>query len=558
MKDWIDLTFGAVRWQVHPHWRDCLFDNQGLRFAEWRERGAVDIVKEAPHRTVHRVQLPPATSHSQLSIYIKHYPLSDLRAYLRQAVRPAKARTEAEKALRLTELGIPTVEPLAIGESPRGESWLITRGLEDVQQLNHVVEHNLPETLLNGQPRWRFELTEALGAMLARLHDAGVRHQDLHAGNILVRIGDWAKPLLYLIDLHAATFGEVLDWAASRDNLIMLNRWFVQRSSRSDRRRFWRTYIQRRSTQREPEAVRAQARELESATWKSCLAFWRNRDRRCLTNNRYFYSLRHNQNRVWAVREMAQESLRRLLADPDAPFADPAAKILKHSRSSTVAEITLEFNGEMRPVIYKRIMATKRSDPWLHMVRPTPALRSWIAGHRLLDCGLPTARPLAVIHRRRSGLTYECYMATEKLPDAVELHKYLAGLGKCPPREQILALIDQVARLVRSLHDRQLSHRDLKAANLLISGSRLWLIDLVGVERWRKLPHSRRVQNLGRLHTSFHDHPWISRTDKLRFLRTYFRWGLLGRGDWKSWWRQIAHATANKLAKNHRRGRPVS
>jgi hypothetical protein len=132
MKDWLDLTIGAVRWQVHPDWRDCLFNEHGLRFTEWRQSGGVETVKQAPHRTVYRIGLPLTTHHSPLTIFIKHYPLADLRAYLRQTMRPAKARSEAVKALALAALGIPTVEPLAIGEIPRGESWLITRGLENV------------------------------------------------------------------------------------------------------------------------------------------------------------------------------------------------------------------------------------------------------------------------------------------------------------------------------------------------------------------------------------------------------------------------------------------
>jgi hypothetical protein len=84
------------------------------------------------------------------------------------------------------------------------------------------------------------------------------------------------------------------------------------------------------------------------------------------------------------------------------------------------------------------------------------------------------------------------------------------------------------------------------------------LIDLVGLERWRTLPRNRQIQNLARLHVSFHDHPWISRTDKLRFLRSYMRWGLHGKQEWKQWWRAIAQATKKKLAQNRRRQRPIS
>jgi hypothetical protein len=66
------------------------------------------------------------------------------------------------------------------------------------------------------------------------------------------------------------------------------------------------------------------------------------------------------------------------------------------------------------------------------------------------------------------------------------------------------------------------------------------------------------VQNLARLHASFHDHRLLSRTDKLRFLRCYLAWGLHGKAGWKDWWREISEATLEKIARNRQRGRPLS
>src|SRR5271168_1612787 len=86
---------------------------------------------------------------------------------------------------------------------------------------------------------------------------------------------------------------------------------------------------------------------------------------------------------------------------------------------------------------------------------------------------------------------------------------------------------------------------------------RVSVIDLVGVHRYRQLPDSRRLQNLARLHVSFFDCASLTRTDKLRFLRTYLQWGLLGKRDWKPWWRRIAQATQRKVARNLRVGRPL-
>jgi hypothetical protein len=252
-----------------------------------------------------------------------------------------------------------------------------------------------------------------------------------------------------------------------------------------------------------------------------------------------------------------------------------------------VVELDLEVGGEVRRVIYKRFSLTKWAGPFVALLRPTPALRSYVMGHGLRLRGLPTPLPLAVWHRVRHGLRREGYLLTEKVPDALELVAFVSRLaGLPPPRRQAVLrpLIDQAARMIRALHARHLSHRDLKAANLLVSPTgweiaakgvkevagpaeskggegapapHVWFIDLVGARRHGKLRRGRRVQNLARLHTSFHQHPGLTRTDKLRFLRVYLAWGLRGRLGWKRWWREVEEATRAKVQRNLRQGRPL-
>ncbi len=166
-----------------------------------------------------------------------------------------------------------------------------------------------------------------------------------------------------------------------------------------------------------------------------------------------------------------------------------------------------------------------------------------------------------MLFRRRNGLLTEGYLLTEKIPDALDLHAFLHllhGLPAAEARSRLRRLVEQVARVVRELHRRRLGHRDLKAANLLVSGGQVWLIDLVGVACYRRLSRRRRVQNLARLNASFHGSPALTRTDRLRFLRVYLQWGLLGRGTWKRWWRAVAAATEVKVARNARNGRPLA
>lgn len=564
MKQLIQVTAGGVRWEVLPEWSEQLLGPNGLRLDEWLQGGQAQIIKHGPNRTVYRVSLPG------LRFFLKHNRLPDTRAWLRGLVRPAKARIEFRRALAVAARDVPTITPLALGErdtpSGPGDSFLITLCLDDTEPVNTFLESTLATFAPRRQVVVRQRMADKLGELLARLHDAGIVHQDLHPGNLLVRLDANDQPWLFLIDLHAVRLGRPLCWCASRDNLVILNRWFVLRASRSDRLRCWRAYCRARPGICNPAGGNPCADELaldlERRTWGSNLRFWRNRDQRCLEANRHYQPLRSPTAQGHAVRDLDPSVLDAFLTDPDAPFRQDGVKLLKDSRSSTVAELQLPINGVHRPVIYKRFRVTAWSDPLVTLLRRPAALRSWIFGHGLRERGLPSPRPLLVLHRHRGGLCYEGYLLTEKLCDAQDLHQFMSGLNDVAPDERRPLLrrrIDQVAQLVRELHRRQLSHRDLKASNLLLTTKGgLWLIDLVGIVDYARLPRSRRVQNLARLHASFHRSALLTRTDKLRFLRVYLQWGLCGKEGWKQWWQAIEQATRAKVRRNIRNGRPLT
>jgi tRNA A-37 threonylcarbamoyl transferase component Bud32 len=571
----VAFVSGGTHWEARPEYHDVLFGPEGLRLDAWLRSGQARAIKHGPHRTVYRITL------NDLDCHLKHYRLPDTRAWLRELVRPSKARMEHDRALGVASRGVPTVEPLAVGERWHrhgpGDSFLVTRTLPNVEPLGTFLETILPGFERRRQTLLRQRLAGDLGRFLAQLHDAGIVHHDLHANNLLLRLDD-DRSLLYLIDLHAVTLGDPLGWEASRANLVMLNRWFVLRSTRSDRRRCWEAYRLVRTLlgpEGHDESVGCPegpapwaaetARDLERRTWLSNLGFWRSRDRRCLANNRYYERLHSGPVVGHAVRELDRPLLAALLADPDEPFRRPGVRLLKDGPSSTVAELELPGDDGPRLVVYKRFRLTSWSDSWVQLCCRSPALRSWVFGHGLRERCLPTPRPLVVLHRRRHGLPGDGYLLMEKVPDAVELHRFVAGLAALPAAERrgvLRRCLDETAALVRELHRRRLAHRDLKAANVLVQRTgddlRLWLIDLVGVGRCRHLPRPRRVQNLARLHASFLRSPLLTRTDKLRFLRVYLQCGLFGRERWKGWWREVEEATRAKVARNARSGRPLT
>src|SRR5439155_26061136 len=171
-----------------------------------------------------------------------------------------------------------------------------------------------------------------------------------------------------------------------------------------------------------------------------------------------------------AIMEVTDEDIADLLQDPDSPFRQAGARLLKESVSSTVIEMDFPVNGQVRRVIYKRFRVTSWKDPLASLFRPTPALRSWIHGQGFRERGLPTARPFVVLHRRTLGMWREGYLLTEKIAHADDLHDYVQSLERVPAGQRVgllRNLIERVARTIRALQQRQLSHRDSKATNIL-------------------------------------------------------------------------------------------
>lgn len=533
------VTVGGLVWHVAP-------GETAPDLAACRAAGLAVVVKKNVQRTIERVRLPRDAG----VVFAKTCRVNTPRAWLRDVLRPPKARLEFENAVALRNLGIAVVAPVAWG-SARGllpaASVFVTR-----EQPGAVPLPDLLETVLPGLPpaaarAVRRQLARGLGRFLATMHDAGVAHPDPHPGNLLVELPPTRVPRFVLIDVHAVRFGPPLTAAETLANLTLFNRYFQLRATRADRLRFWREYARTR------ESCGVTPRDLEAATARSNHRFWANRVGRYVTTNREFRRVRGPQTRGYAVQDFDREYLATWLADPDGPFRDPEVKLLKDGRSSTVAVV--EVAGV--PVVLKRFRLKTPAAGLKNLFRPSAALRSWVLGHNLRDRGLPTPRPLTMFHRVRLGVPLEGYVAFEAVPDSYGLND---AVGRQSDFRPLRTWADRVGRLLRDLHDRQVSHRDLKAANILISGpdpatAVPVLIDLVGVTTGTDVPVRVRVRELARLNASFHATPSVTRTDRLRVLRAYQRWALHGRGDWKTWWRAIAAATSAKVARNAKRGR---
>jgi tRNA A-37 threonylcarbamoyl transferase component Bud32 len=564
-----------VKWMLAPEVadskaiREALFKEGALRFPEWTDSQLVKTIKSGAHRSVYQISLPG------LDIHLKHNRISGPRSFFREYLRATKAQNEFQMALNLLALGIPTIVPLAFGKSGGflPESFIITHTLENSVPLNEYWE-----SLEN--KRWditwdnRHELVRTLAVFLAALHRKGVVHTDLHPGNLMVETREQKPARIIMLDLHPVKLhSSSVPWNIRLENLAMLDRWAALHSTLADRMRLW-DYYTREVTEfegsntfafKDKHWMKRQIGIMKALEFNANLKLWSRFDPRCLGNNRRFKKFKLNNTRGHHVAELGKDCLLELVK-MQSSFEDVRGlKILKKSKSSEVASLTINDGETQRRIIYKKIFATKSLDPFLSLFRQDGTSRSWTMGNALLIRQLPTPKPLAVWHTYTAGLQTDGVIITEEISNAMDLPGYLTKIETLLEPERTAALravVFKIANLIRKMHDLSVSHRDLKSPNLMVSEAdgeiKIWLVDLVGVRTHTNLSQERKAQNLARLNSSFVNSSQINNPERLRFLRQYLRWGMEGPFTWKAWWRRIGRLTQLKIAKNQKSGRPLA
>ncbi len=231
-------------------------------------------------------------------------------------------------------------------------------------------------------------------------------------------------------------------------------------------------------------------------------------------------------------------------------------RVLKYSSTAEVAEALGPWNGAPEAGSSMRVVCRRGLAEGWERLRATRPRRNFARAMTLLRCGVGTARPLALIERRRSR---ESWLVTEFLSDMMDLDQMVLRLSSMPPaqiRSVKGSLIESVASLLAALDRAGLTHRDMKASNILISqdsdaepfGARI--VDLDGLHRRR---WGKRRQPLVRLAASVLDAPSLTQSDFLRFLRQYLALTSPARDDWKSLFRRSARQARQYAERSTRR-----
>ena len=524
------LASGGYLWALTPAGRVSFADGP-IDPAAWDHA----VIKHNARRTISRVELPGG------ALFVKVCRPATPRGWAREWLRGPKARLEFDNLNRLLALGVGALEPLAWGSRSAwpGESVLLTREARGSSTLTEVLDALL-------SPTARHRLARDFGEFIAAMHAAGILHPDPHPGNVLVD-GAGRFRLADVHDLRPTT--PPVPWAARRENLVLWNRFFQLRASRADRARFWASYSTRLPA---PDFA---TREVEAATGVSNRRFWARRLKRPLLDNRETRRVPGG----FAARDLTPGELARWLAGPDAVIEPLCPHFWKDSASATVVPLPVELDAGHVAGVMKRFNLKSWPRVAKNALRMSPARRAWMLGHNLRDRGLPTPRPLLYLARKRFGLPAVEYVLFERVPDCLELPAAITAVAD--ERAILKIWAERLGKLVAAMHDKEVMHRDLKAANILMRGvtdpatATPVLVDLVGVAAGKPVPNAIRHRDLARLAASFARDLTVTNAMRLTLLRTY-----LGprRGEWKSWWRELALRVRAKEKQNARRGRVLA
>lgn len=236
----------------------------------------------------------------------------------------------------------------------------------------------------------------------------------------------------------------------------------------------------------------------------------------------------------------------------DAPSTLGGYEVLKYAPDSEVVRATLEWAGGSIDAVGKR---SHTKNVWKRIFASwyrSRERRSFDAGFALLEAGIGTAMPLALVERRRPRV--ESCLISRFIPGLVDLDQVaLALLPSLPPTRALRvkrAIVEEVGNVAVALAQRGWYHRDFKASNIMLSNwdgttgpLRVWLLDLEGLERTADGATRRSSRRMAvRLAASLMGYASVTRTDLLRFVQRYLdRLGSKGQ-PWKTAYRQFASA----------------
>jgi tRNA A-37 threonylcarbamoyl transferase component Bud32 len=444
--------------------------------------GFAPLSTPRPMRAVYAGALP-GTEPRWATVVKVHRPVTTLDRVKRVLVGGRGAR-EGRVLRRLAALGLPAPEAVGWLEAP--VDLLVTRRVAGLEPLPRVDRASRAEV-------------EGVARLLARLHTAGLVHRDLTAANVGRVAG---TPVL--VDLGGARLARTpLPARRALAHLAQAAHGFLHGATRTQAARALRAWLVEAGMGR--HAWRAWIRDVEAARLERLRLHHRRRERRIARRGRHFVPFEG----------AGCEGVRR---EPEAHGAWEA-EVPRWLAGPVLGATRLKGDRVLRVTSADgRALVLKRYAP-VAAGRRSRALRAFRRAVTLEERGIAVARAwLCAWGPAGSGVLVSEHVDAPDLDLLVRREATFAGW---PPARR-RALLVQLGRALRALHEAEVAHRDLKAPNLLVvpegAGWRFPLVDVDGADpRYGPIPWARRIRDLARLAASLP----LTPSERLRILAAY-------------------------------------
>lgn len=309
--------------------------------------------------------------------------------------------------------------------------------------------------------------------VIAAQHATGLKQDDLHFGNFLL-----SGHTVYTIDGDAVDvrqIGKALGQKRSLENLAL---FLAQLNPRFDNLipEAFQVYAEDRRFPSANGLYEQLVKKIRIHRHRREKAYLRKIYRECSA-----FMCRKDWNRFMVCnREEYDQTMDRFLSDPD-PLID-SSRLLKDGNSSTVALVKIG----RQCLVVKRYNIKSLQHALKRCLRPSRASVSWRNAHRLDFMGISTPKPIAFLEKRWGIFRTTAYFITEYVEGVDACHLIRAERrGDIP----IQSVVKRFVKLLGLFAEAMISHGDFKAANFIVSGDKLFVIDLDGMRkhsfRWR-------------------------------------------------------------------------
>jgi tRNA A-37 threonylcarbamoyl transferase component Bud32 len=232
---------------------------------------------------------------------------------------------------------------------------------------------------------------------------------------------------------------------------------------------------------------------------------------------------------IWVNRGLISDELLDRLKNPDVLFGRPGTQVIKDQRKIKVARAIVSVAGRPGVIYVKRFNAFSWRYRLGSLMLSSGAVRALRGAHVLSQQNIPAARAVAAVECRSCGMLTKSFFLTEEIAGGKTVDTYwrqdLQSAGGSTGHARRRDFLRRLAALFRRLHNLNIYHNDLKDANILVvprsdlQPESIFLLDLEGIRRYRKLNRRRRIKNLVQLNRTLGR--FLRRGEKYLFLKYY-------------------------------------